>query len=156
MDTRRSAGVQDEAFTHSTRRRTVTLEAQLVAEEDTARVAQQIDEESHQSLLRQLGQVTHAEIMEEDGSRPARRYRVLLCAALVVIVVLTIIIASVFGTRTLTLAVVPVTGPTMSPTQAAPTVNNDDNNNNNNNKLYLYPATVVHKVAGTGVECGCV
>jgi hypothetical protein len=76
------------------------LEAQLVVEEDTERVAQQererIEEEMRQKVIREIGQVAQAEVVEDDGTNTRRR--ALLCAGIVVIL-LAIILGIVYGTR---------------------------------------------------------
>jgi hypothetical protein len=76
------------------------LEAQLVVEEDTERVAQQEREnieELRQQFIGEMGQVAQAEVVEDDGSKPRRR-RILICATIVVILA-AIILGVVLGTR---------------------------------------------------------
>jgi hypothetical protein len=94
MNSMNSTGGGDE----STR---MIIEAQLVVEEDTERLAQyereQIQEETRQKVLGEMGEVAQAEVvLEDDGSKTRRR--ALYCTGAMVIL-LGIILGSVFGTR---------------------------------------------------------
>ena len=95
------------------------IEAQLVREENTAQLAQyereQIQQETRQEVLGEIGEVAQAEVVEDDGSQTRRR--TCLCACTFVIL-LAIILGSVLGTRdnsSNTISVPETTTPTISP-----------------------------------------
>jgi hypothetical protein len=97
------------------------IEAQLVVEEDTERLGQtereQIEEETRQQLIGEMGKVAQAEVVEDAGSKTRRR--ALLCAGIMVIL-LAIILGVALGTRrdtspsANTISVSATTAPTIS------------------------------------------
>jgi hypothetical protein len=154
MNSGDSTGVEEDKIimvedgTNQEKSALMTLEAQLVVEEDTERVAQQereqIEEETRQKILGEIGQVTHAEVVEDDGTKSRRR--ALLCVGIMVIL-LAIIIGSVLATRdtspntvsvaetmTPTISSVPSPSPSMKPSllnnslceEPLPTILGDD------------------------------
>jgi hypothetical protein len=90
----------------------MTVEAQLVEENER----EQHEEELRQQFLGELGQVgQQAEVVEEDNGSKTRR-RALLYSGIVVVLSVSIIIGSVFGTRDTSLNAVSV------PASTAPTI----------------------------------
>jgi hypothetical protein len=74
------------------------IEAQLVVEEDTERLAEdereKIQEDTRQKVLKEMGNVAQAEIVKDDGSKT--RHRALIYISIILVGV---ILGSVLGTR---------------------------------------------------------
>jgi hypothetical protein len=106
VNSRDSTGIQEDDIkmaaveTIQEKSARLIVEAHLVVEEDTERVAQQereqIEEEARQKILGEIGQVMQAEIVEDDGTKSRRR--VLLCIGIMVII-MAVILGSVLATR---------------------------------------------------------
>ena len=113
-------GEEDGRTVISTLETHMILQATVVKEEDTERLNQeervQLEEDFRRRIHEeQIGQVPQAEIVEDDGTKMMRRW-VFICTGIVVIL-LSIILGTLFGTRdtsTNAVSVSETTAPTIS------------------------------------------